>query len=101
MKKVTIMYTPFNETIKSFGGDILYVGIKQIHGGWMLTTEGEPFTLESLEDMEGAARTEKEEQYVSRLRAEIEDLITVADESLNEAEEEYIADTLEAWGVLK
>lgn len=98
MKKVTIMYTPFNETIKSFGGDTLYVGIKQIHGGWMLTTEGEPFTLESLEDMEGAAQTEKEKQHVSRLRTEIEYLIAAADESLNEAEKEYIADTLEAWG---
>lgn len=99
MKKVKIMYTPFNETIKSFEGDVLYTGIDRVYGGWMLTTEGEPFTLENLEDMEGDARTEKEVQYASRLRAEIESLVSRADEALDESDEAYITDNLETWGL--
>lgn len=99
MKKVTIMYTPFNETIKNFGGDILYVGIDRIHGGWMLTGDGEPTTLEDIENMEADARTEKEERYVSRLRVEIEHLAKEASEELTEEDREYITGVLEAWGL--
>lgn len=73
----------------------LYADVDAVYGGWMLTTEGEPITLNALED-EG----DSGEQEIAEVNAILDDPST-AWEPLEAEDEEYIRDVLEAWGILK
>lgn len=73
----------------------LYADVDAVYGGWMLTTDGEPVTLNALED-EG----DSGEREIEEVNAILGDLSTVW-ELLEPEDEEYIHDTLEAWGILK
>lgn len=66
----------------------IYSGIERVYGGWIATTEGNPVTLNELEDA-GA------EEEIAR----IDSLIEENDgEELTAADIEYIDDWLKIWG---
>ena len=74
--------------------DILYTGIDRIYGGWLLTTEGDPTTLNELED----ANNDASDREISKINETLTDPST-AWEECDEEDLEYINGWLEAWGI--
>ena len=82
----------------------LYVGIDRVYGGWIEETGGDPITLNDLEDALSQAPDEDTEDAIQKELAFVN--ATLADpstpwEPLEPEDEEYIHDTLVAWGILK
>ena len=75
-------------------GYTLYTEIGAIYGGWLLTTEGDPTTLNELEDANNAAA----DQEIALISAIISDPATVWEEC-GEEDLEYINGWIEAWGI--
>ena len=81
MKKITYSVNGTTQTI--------YYGIERVYGGWIATTEGNPATLNELED----AGAEGEIARINSLIAENEG------EEITEEDTEYINEWLEIWGI--
>ena len=79
MKKITLC----NEIEK----ETLYVGIDAIHGGWLLTTGGDPTCLNELEDCQA-------DDEIERINAIIGDPSTPW-EPCDQEDEAYIREWLE------
>lgn len=80
MKKIT--YSVNGET------QSIYSGVERVYGGWIATTEGNPVTLNELEDA-GA------EGEIARIDSLIEENYG---EDLTAEDIEYINEWLEIWG---
>lgn len=75
-------------------GNTLYTGISRIYGGWLLTTEGDPTTLNELED----ANNDATDQEIAEINEILADPSTVWEE-VNEEDAEYINGWLDTWGI--
>lgn len=84
MKKTVIYREPENE--------ILYTGISALYGGWLLSTSGNPLTLNVLEDADGC------EGALAEINAILEDPRTPW-EVCTAADEDYINEWLNIWGI--
>ena len=74
--------------------DILDTGIDRLYGGWLLTTECDPTTLNELKEANNDAS--------GREIAKINEILTdpsTAWEECDEEDLEYINGWLEAWGI--
>lgn len=69
----------------------LYTSIESVYGGFLLETNGGATCLNELEDSDS-------DELIEQINAIISDTATPW-ESLNEEDEQYIADTLKAWGL--
>lgn len=78
------------------GNETLYNGISRIWGGWMLTTEGDPITVNDLE--EAVANNPAVEEEVKQLYKEIGDP-HLEWEKCDEEDVTYIEGWLETWGI--
>ena len=84
----TLTWTPWNDD-KEYN---LYSGIDAVYGGWLLETEGEPLTLNDLED----ANDDEGLELIAKINEIIADPNT-SWEPLTEEDEEYVSGILEAW----
>ena len=75
-------------------GNTLYTEISAIYGGWLLTTDGDPTTLNELED----ANNDAADQEIAEINAILADPSTVWEE-VNEEDAEYINGWLDTWGI--
>lgn len=69
----------------------LYIDVEAVYGGWLLETGGNPTCLNELEDAEC-------DSMIRSINEIIADPETPW-ECLKEEDEEYIQDTLTAWGI--
>ena len=83
MRKIT-----YEKDIHCKPGQTIYFGIDRLYGGWLATTDGDPITLNTLED----AGDEKE---IERIEALIESNWGVA---CTAEDEQYVAEWLNIWG---
>lgn len=74
--------------------DVLYVGIPEIYGEFLLTTNGNPITLNDLEDV----NNEEADSLISEIMGIISDTSTPW-EACGDEDEEYVSGWLEAWGI--
>lgn len=75
-------------------GYTLYTGIDAIYGGWLMTTEGDPTTLNELEDANNDAS--------DREIAEINEILTDPSTAWEECDEDdisYVEEWLNVWGI--
>ena len=80
MKKITYSVNGTTQNI--------YSGIESVYGGWIATTEGDPITLNQLEDV-------GDEDEIARIDALIEEN---DGEELTAEDIEYINEWLKIWG---
>jgi hypothetical protein len=71
--------------------EVLYIGIKELYGGFLLETEGDPLTLNTLEDND-------EEELIKMIDSTIKDDGTPWDEC-DDKDTEYIKGWLVTWGI--
>lgn len=94
MKKTTVQFEDSNVIPGRWGtGDpryTLYTGVGTVYGGWLLTNEGDPWTLNSLEDCGCDA-------LIQGINAILSDPATPWEEC-NETDEAYLNDWLQVWG---
>ena len=77
----------------------IYSGIERVYGGWIATTEGNPITLNDLEDAQSYAETDLEYAEIEEEISLINSLIEENEgEELTEEDIEYINEWLEIWG---
>lgn len=104
-KKIRLEVTENGLSISAYAPDrisfTLYAGISAIYGGWLADVDGG----ETLDDLEEELANADREDY---RRAAEEDIGFINDliadpstpwEPLNERDEEYISEMLEAWGI--
>ena len=71
--------------------ETIYIDIDELHGGWMVTTEGEPTCLNMLEEAGAEEEIERIESIIDEYPAED---ITLEDEY-------YVDEWLEIFGINK
>lgn len=94
MKKTYVQYNDNTYTLDNGDGSeryVLYIGLDNVYGGYILETAGDPTGLNELED--NGCETE-----IAALDQIINDPTTPWQE-LTEDDLSYIADTLTAWGI--
>ena len=77
------------------GNNYLYAGIEEVYGEFVLETEGDPVTLNDLE--EGAADTDCK-ILIETIQSVIADPDTCW-EPCSKEDERYISDWLDIWGI--
>ena len=96
MKKTNISY---KNTDDLYIGDVLYVGIDAVGGGWICTTDGDPFAEDSwIDGCNDNGCPEAATRGIEIITSVISDPSTIW-EPLTEDDEEYISETLESWGI--
>lgn len=97
MKKVYVNYSSENgyELARNDGTEAytLYSGIDEIYGGWMVSTSGDPCTLNDLEE---ADNTEREIKQILEILADD----STPWESTNAEDAAYVHEWLRIWGLL-
>lgn len=94
MKKTTVQFDNSTVITSRFDGNeqfSLYTGIDSVYGGWILTNEGDPWSLNVLEDA-------NDDEMIRSINELLADPSTPW-ESLEEEDTQYISDTLDAWGI--
>lgn len=75
-------------------GNTLYTGIDRIYGGWLLTTGGDPTTLNELENAQNADA----DQEIAEINAIISDPSTPWEEC-DAKDTAYILEWINIWGI--
>lgn len=94
MKKTYVQYNDNIYTLNNGDGVeryVLYIGLDNVYGGYILETAGDPIGLNDLEDSNG-------ESEIASINHIINDPATPW-EDLTQDDAEYISDTLAAWGI--
>jgi hypothetical protein len=92
--RYAIQISDSDDPLTRFWGQTLYKGIAPLYGGWLITTEGDPDTLTTLEDSDNDfARDDL------RVIQHILNDPDVSWEPLEAEDVEYINDMLDAWGI--